>query len=48
MSEYLLFADDCTHDASFEEAMQRSMDKLSSACDDAGLTIKVKKTEVLH
>ena len=44
----LLFADDCALNASSEEAMQRSMDKLSSACDAFGLTISVKKTEVLH
>ena len=44
----LLFADDCALNARSEEAMQRSMDKLSAACEAFGLTISIKKTEVLH
>ena len=43
-----LFADDCALNADSKEAMQRSMDKLSAACDAFGLTISIKKTEVLH
>ena len=43
-----LFADDCALNAGSEEGMQRSMDKLDTACDDFGLTISTKKTEVMH
>ena len=43
-----LFADDCALNAESKDAMQRSMDKLSEACDAFGLTISIKKTEVLH
>ena len=43
-----LFADDCALNADSKDAMQRSMDKLSAACDAFGLTISIKKTEVLH
>ena len=43
-----LFADDCGLNANSQEAMQRTMDKLSEACDAFGLTISIKKTEVLH
>jgi hypothetical protein len=44
----LLFADDCALNAGTEPAMQLSMDHLSSACNNFGLTISIKKTEVLH
>ena len=44
----LLFADDCALNASFEEVIQRSMGKLSLACDAFGYTINIKKTEVLY
>ena len=43
-----LFADDCRLNADSQEAMQRTMDKFSEACDAFGLTISIKKTEVLH
>ena len=43
-----LFADDCALNAGSEDGMQRSMDKLSTACDDYGLTISTRKTEVMH
>ena len=43
-----LFADDCDLNADSQEAAQRTMDKLSEACDAFGLTISIKKTEVLH
>ena len=43
-----LFADDCGLNADSQEAMQRTMDKLSEACDAFGLTISIKKTEVLY
>ena len=44
----LLFADDCALNAVSEADMQRSVDMLSSACINFGLTISTKKTEVLH
>ena len=44
----LLFADDCALNAGTEPAMQLSMDHFSSACNNFGLTISIKKTEVLH
>ena len=34
--------------AGSEPEMQLSMDKLSSACDNFGLTISTKKTKVMH
>ena len=43
-----LFADDCGLNTGSHEAMQRTMDKFSEACDAFGLTISIKKTEVLH
>ncbi|XP_053863859.1 LOW QUALITY PROTEIN: uncharacterized protein LOC128825397 [Malaclemys terrapin pileata] len=43
-----LFADDCALNASTEPEMQASMDKFSTACNNFGLTINIKKTEVLH
>ena len=43
-----LFADDCALNASTQSDMQGSMDLFSKACDDFGLTISTKKTEVLH
>ncbi|KYO45771.1 hypothetical protein Y1Q_0021420 [Alligator mississippiensis] len=44
----LLFADDCFLNAKSESDMQWSMDHFSSACDNFGLTINTKKTEVMH
>ena len=44
----LLFADDCALNASTEADMQSSVDKFSDACDNFGLTISTKKTEVMH
>ena len=44
----LLFADDCALNAHTEEHMQHSMDKFSTACDNFGLTISTKKTEVMY
>ena len=44
----LLFADDCALNASTEADMQHSIDKFSDACDNFGLTISTKKTEVMH
>ena len=43
-----LFADDCALNAGSEADMQRSVDKFSDACNDFGLTISIKKTEVMH
>ena len=44
----LLFADDCALNAASEADMQHSVDKFSDACDNFGLTISTKKTEVMH
>ena len=43
-----LFADDCALNAGTEPDLQRSVDQFSKACDDFGLMISIKKTEVLH
>ena len=51
MSEIIkdfLFADDCALNAGSEEDMQESVDKFSTACSNFGLTISIKKTEVLY
>jgi hypothetical protein len=44
----LLFADDCALCAGSQEDMQKSVDLFAAACADFGLTISLKKTEVLH
>ena len=44
----LLFADDCALNAASEANMQQSMDSFSTACNNFGLTISTKKTEVLY
>lgn len=44
----LLFADDCALNATSENEMQSSMNKLSKACDNFGLTISTKKTEIMY
>ena len=44
----LLFADDCALNARTQSDMQESMDLFSTACNDFGLTISTKKTEVMH
>jgi len=43
----LLFADDCALLSHDEAGMQRCVDQFSLACDNFGLTISTKKTEVL-
>ena len=43
-----LFVDDCALNASTESDMQESMDLFAKACDEFGLTISTKKTEVMH
>ena len=43
-----LFADDCALNADNIEDMQRSMDLFSAACNNFGLTINTKKTEVIY
>ena len=43
-----LFADDCALNASTEAAMQHETDCFSKACDNFGLTISTKKTEVMY
>ena len=42
-----LFADDCALNATIEHNMQDSLDSFSTACDNFGLTISTKKTEVM-
>ena len=43
-----LFADDCALNANTEKKMQQEMDCFSRACDNFGLTISTKKTEVMY
>ena len=43
-----LFANDCALNAASEAAMQHSVDKFAKACNNFGLTISTKKTEVMH
>ena len=43
-----LFADDCARNACSEPKMQFSMDKFSEACDNFGLAISIKKTEIMY
>jgi len=44
----LLYADDSALNTSAADKMQRSLDRLSTACDDFGLTISTTKTEVMY
>ena len=44
----LLFADDCALNTTSETTMQETVNQFASACDNFGLTISTKKTEVLH
>ena len=44
----LLFADDCALNANNQQVMQLEMDGFSTACDNFGLTISRKKTEVMY
>ena len=43
-----LFANDRALNAGSEADMQPSVDKFSDAYNDFGLTISIKKTEVMH
>ena len=43
-----LFADDCALNAANQFDMQRSMDLFATACNNFGLTISTKKTEVMY
>ena len=43
----LLFSDDCAVNATSEANMQHSVERFSDACDNLGLTISTKKTEVM-
>ncbi|XP_047497804.1 uncharacterized protein LOC125044886 [Penaeus chinensis] len=43
-----LFADDCALNAGTEQKMQHELDCFSRACDNFGLTISTKKTEVMY
>ena len=44
----LLFADDCALLAHMEEALQHIVNRFSDAAKNFGLTISLKKTEVLY
>ena len=44
----MLFADDAAIATHNEDELQRLMDQFSKACNDFGLTISVKKTQILH
>ena len=44
----LLFADDCALSACSEADLQSSMDKVSEACSNFGLTINTEKTEIMY
>ena len=43
-----VFADDCALNADTENGMQHSVDLFPNTCDNFGLTIRTKKTEVRH
>ena len=43
-----LFADDCALNAANQFDMQRSMDLFATACNNFGLTVSTKKTEVMY
>ena len=44
----LPFADDCVHLAHTEETLQHIVNRFSDAANNFGLTISLKKTEVLY
>ena len=44
----LLFADDCALNSNTEAEMQQCVNHFSRACDNFGVTISTKKTEVMH
>ena len=44
----LLFADNCALNATSHEKMQQCMNKFTEACDNFGLAISTKKTEVMY
>ena len=44
----LLFADDCALNAPNETEMQHQINRFSTGCDNFGLTISTKKTEVMY
>ena len=43
-----LFADDCAINDANQFDMQRSMDLFATACNNFGLTVSTKKTEVMY
>ena len=43
-----LFADDCALNSISEDDKQQNVDKFAEACTNFGLTISIKKTEVMH
>ena len=44
----VLFADDCALCTTSQSDMQHAVDLFARACDDFGLTISIKKTEVMY
>ncbi len=44
----LLFADNCALNGSTEQKMQQEMHRFSRACDNFGLIISTRKTEVMY
>ena len=43
-----LFTDDCVLNVNTKQMIQHEMDFLSQGCDNFGLTISTKKTEVMY
>ena len=48
IAQDFLFADDCALNATNQSDMQWSMDQFATACNNFGLTISTKKTEVMY
>ena len=47
-SSDFLFADDCALNSISIDDIQQNVDKFAEACTNFGLTISIKKTEVMH
>ena len=43
-----LYADDCALNTGTQSNMQESMNRFAKACDDFGLTISIKRIEVMY
>ena len=48
MLDEFLFGDDMAKGAPTEKKMQKGVDQVSDSCDSYGLTISIKKTEVVY